>query len=684
MKNLKIILPLLIIVYFASVSFTEVTDTNNITNQINDKSLSKLSSSLVFEKTVFGSIWYKDTSISTIDVRKYNKKGTSSDILDYIQNIPDITTPTYYGSEGSFTTIFTPRGDKVDISINELNVSTMVNSSYDVNIFDTLFFDSLEIYYGPTSTRYGSGNHGGIVNFNLLGNENTNFIRVIRTIGTSLETYYVMSDLSLITEIGKIYLGVGYNRSENSFSYNISTLYTNYSSLEATNYTREGAEYTKYSFLGRYIHNIFGLDIDTGLLVTLPEVNEPNSVLISNPLNYEKAVSKIRFLLQYIKAKYSLSDSEIGLNIYYTDNLRNREVEKLRSSFGGSIGSKIQGDKFVTELNTKKKLKLNIENEFLLGASLSYSHNFYDVINTNLSIFPSTNTNETKTNAQRDILGLYLEGNYLLSSIFQLTLSSRFDYIEYNTFEYSPRIGFLFKPFEFVGIRSSLSRSYRLPYFDDIYGPVAYGYGVSPLTNLKTEYVNNIDLSVFIDYKHDKYTFYLSITPYYSDTTNLIEWNSSSFSTENIGKVFTRGINVQLNFNYKNLLKSLIAYTYNESINANASDKIGWEKIVFLNYRPMNSLYIDLVYDRGYFGFGAYLNYQWNRFEYVYDINFNIIGNRPIDDILTLSISHWVRPTKWVEMGIEWKRSLVGNEYVEGYPIPEEKVNGYIIFVFEW
>ncbi len=670
---------------------TETTETNQITNEslINEsssklpKTTYKTLSPLVFEQTIIGTILPQTSSLATVDVRKYKKKGNSSDLIDYLQNIPDITTPTYYGSEGSLTTIFTPRGEKVNIQVNELDISTMANSSYDVNVLDPLFFNSLEIYYGPSSSRYGNGNYGGIVNFGLLGDEKINFLRVIRSIGTSFNTYYVMSDLSLKTEFGNFYLGISYNRSDNLFSFNISELYTNHSTLEPTNYTRQGAGYHKYSGLARFITTLFDVKIDTGILITLPTVNEPNQVKISNPLDYEKATSKVRFLLPYIKAKYSTEDINLGLKIYYTENLRNREVEKLISPWGGSIASKIYSSKFSAELEGQKTIEVLPENFISIGGSVNYSLNSYDVINTNLNTFPTTSTNESKTNASRNIVGTYIEANYVLSKLLTFTASSRFDYTINETFETSPRIGILVKPIDLVGIRSSIWRAYRLPYFDDIFGPIAYGYGTTPLTNLKTEYANGIDSTLFFEYK-DKLNLHLGITVYYSDITNMIAFNSQTFSMENIGKVFTRGVNIQTKVNYNDLLTSLISYTYNESINGNASDLINWEKPVFLSHRPLNSLYIDIVYDRGYFGFGAYLNYQWNRFNYVYDSSFNVIGNRPLDDILVLSISHWVRPKDWVELGVEWKRIFIGNEYIEGYPIPEEKVNSYVIFTLGW
>lgn len=644
----------------------------------------KTLSPLVFETTVLGSIWDRDTSASTIDVRKYKKKGDSPDFTDYFQNIPDTLTPTYYGMIGHMVNIFTPRGDKVNIAVNGLDISTMVNSSYDVSVLDPLFFSSLEMYYGPSSSRYGSGNYGGVVNFNLLGDEDKNFIRVIRTLGASFETYYVMSDLSLITDFGKFYLGVSYTKSENLFNFNVSTLYTNQSSLEPTNYVRQGGEYLKIAGLFRYITEISGIRLDTGILASLPDIHEPNQVQPANPLNYEKAESRVRFLLPYIKANYKSDSTEVGLKLYYTEQLRNRKVEKLLSPFGGSIGSKILGNKIGTEIDVKQRIDIDTQNAVLLGLAFNYSLDGYDVVNTNFSTFPSANTNESKTNASRSILGAYVEGNYLFSSSIQFTASSRFDFIDANALELSPRVGILVKPIEFLGIRSSAWRAYRLPYFDDIYGPVAYGYGTSVLTTLKTEYVNGIDASLIFDYKIGDMSIYLSLTPYYSDTTNLIAFNNTTFTTENIGKVFTRGINSQFKLSFRDSLTSTVSYTYNESINGNASEFVGWSRLVFLSHRPLNSLYVDIVYERGYFGLGAYLNYLWNRFGYVYDPAYNVIGNRPFDDILTLSIKHWARPKEWVELGVEWKRNLIGNEYMEGYPIPEEKINSYVIFEFSW
>ncbi|MCX8028752.1 MAG: TonB-dependent receptor [Brevinematales bacterium] len=682
----------ILITSISPFSYSEELNTNITQNATNiqkkasyesHKRTYKTLSPLVFEKTVVGTIWERDSTFSTIDVRKYKKKGDSSDITDYIQNIPDIQTPTHYGAEGSLITLFNPRGDKYNISINGLGISTMINSSYNANLLDALFFNGVDIYYGPSSSKYGSGNYGGVLNFNLLGDEDVSFIRVIRTLGASFETYYVMSDLSLVTDFGKFYLGVSYNRSENAFYYNISTLYTNQSSLEPTNYIRQGAHYTKYSILARYINNISGINLDIGFLGTLPTIDEPNQVQITSPLSYEKATSRNRFLLPYIKTRYSFDNTEIGLNLYYTEHYTTRKVEKPLNTSYGSLGSEISSSKFSTEIELKRKLLINEMNSILLGISLNFDYNSSKSESTNYSSFPTPSTNVGKTNATRNILGLYTEVNYLLSSLLQITASSRFEYMDGNIFELSPRLGILLKPTDFIGIRSSVWRAYRLPYFDDIYGGIVYGYG-TVITNLTTEYVNGIDTSFILNYNTDTIGFYFSLTPYYQDTTNLIAYNNATLNTENIGKVYTRGINLNAKISFKDTLTSTISYTYNEAINGNAYEYIGWKNPVFLNYRPLNILYIDIVYERGYFGLGAYLDYIWYRYQYIYDSNFNIVGNKPIDDILTISIKHWARPKEWVELGVEWKRNLIGNEYIEGYPIPEEKINTYVIFEFSW
>lgn len=665
---------------FTLIFITFLTNLINAYSLTNDIYTQTSTSSLSFETTVIGKLWEEESYIGTIDVRKYNLKANSPDPIDYFQAIPDLSTPTYYGAAGSLTTLFTPRGDKVNISINDLDISTLANSTYDANLLDPLFFDSATIYYGPSSTRYGSGNYGGIANFSLSGEKEENTINLKTGVG-SFNSYYLLGELSLLTKIGKLFLASSFTSNKNDFNFNLSTLYTNSVDLEATNYTRQGAEYSKYSILGRYINTIGNLSIDSGVLLTLPTVNEPNKVLNNDALNYEKATSHLRFLLPYIKISYSFPSITLGTKIYYTENVRIREVEKLQNpTFGGSLGSYIIANKFNVELEGKTKLNYE-DNLLLFGINLSYSYNGYNVVNTNFSTFPSPSTNESKTNVNRNILGIYIEGNYFYSTLAQLTLSTRLDNIDFNKYELSPRLGIKIKPFEFLGIRGSGWLGYRLPYFDDIYGPIAYGYGTSPLTNLQTEYIKGIDIGIFTEQKLNNILFYLSLTPYYTETTNLIAFNTSTFSTENIGKAFTRGINILTKISYEKLTL-LVNYTYSEPINWSASEYINWNSPIFLNYRALDNLYTEISFDKEYLGILAYLNYQWIRFNYIYDSSFNIIGNIPLDNILTLSINLWAKPKDNIKLGIELKKNLIGNEYIEGYPIPEEKINGYLNWTY--
>ncbi|MGC8964423.1 MAG: TonB-dependent receptor domain-containing protein [Brevinematia bacterium] len=628
-----------------------------------------------FELTVVGKIWEEEAYLGTIDVRKYKMQGNSPNPFDNFQAIPDLSMPTYYGSDGSLTTLFTPRGDKVNISINDLDISTLANSTYDASILDPVLFDSATIYYGPSSSRYGSGNYGGIVNFEPVKAKDKNTFGYKVVIGSY--ELYDMGTISLSSGIGKFYAALAYSRSENNFNFDVSSLYTNDTQLEKTNYTRQGAEYKKYSAIGRYTTTIGALSIDSGIILTLPTVNEPNRVIPNSPLNYEKATSKLRFLLPYLKLNYSSPIIDLGIKTYYTENVRNRNVEKLQNPLlGGSIGSHIMANKFSLEVEGKTKLYYG-DNLFLLGTSLNYSYNGYDVVNTNFWPFLSPSTNESKTNVNNNIIGGYLELNYLYSSLLQITLSTRIDNIDLSKYELSPRVGLKIKPLDFLGIRGSGWIGYRLPYFDDIYGPVAYGYGTSPLTNLKTEYVKGIDAGIFTEHNIDQFYFYLSLTPYYTETTNLLAFNTSTFTTENIGKALTRGINIETKLSYKSV-SLLINYTYTEPINWSASEYVNWNKIIFLNYRPLNNLFTEITYDRGYIGISGYINYQWNKFNYTYDSFFNVIGNIPLDDVLTLSTKFWAKPKENIEVGVEWTKNFIGNEYIEGFPIPEEKIIGYL------
>jgi outer membrane receptor protein involved in Fe transport len=677
-RGLSIILSISITLTLINLSFP-------VGNDIKEKSYltNRSLSPLTFETTVLGTVVERNTAFSTIDTKRYEKKSRTYSTVDYLNNIPNISFGAYPGSEGSVVTPFS-RGDKLNIAINGFDISTSVNSSYDLSLIEPLYFKGIEIYYGPSSSRYGSGHYNGIINLETLGDENSSFIRIVRSLNPLLDPneYYVMSDLSLITEVGKFYLGVGYTKLKNNYTFDINTLYTNKTDLEPTNYVRQGAEYNRYSLLARYIGNWGDLSVESGFLGTLPEVHEPNRVLRNDPLNYEKAISKSRFVLPYLKLSYKYDNIETTFKLHYTEHLRNRNVEKLQNPlWGGSIGSVIYGNKFSSELSGKYSLNLLEDNQFSLGAGLGYTRDGYYVNNTNFNTWPTTSTNETYTNAYRDTLGLYLEANYKYNELVDLLISSRFDYIDFNKVELSPRLGVLIKPTDIFGVRSSVWYGYRLPYFDDVYGPVAYGYGTSPNTNLQTEYVQGIDLGAILNAKLGNFGFFFSLTPFYSYSTNLIGYDPSIFTTRNFSKVINRGVEIIGKLSYEDVLTSLISYTYNEPIDLVATEKLNWEKVIFLPYRPLNSLYVDIVFDDGYYGIGAYMNYSFGRYSYVYNNTFTqVIGMRNLDDIMVLSLSMWARPHEYVELGIEALKYLLGNEYSPGYPVQEEKIYVYVVY----
>jgi outer membrane receptor protein involved in Fe transport len=663
-RGLSIILSISITLTLINLSFP-------VGNDIKEKSYltNRSLSPLTFETTVLGTVVERNTAFSTIDTKRYEKKSRTYSTVDYLNNIPNISFGAYPGSEGSLVTPFS-RGDKLNIAINGFDISTSVNSSYDLSLIEPLYFKGIEIYYGPSSSRYGSGHYNGIINLETLGDENSSFIRVVRSLNPLLDPseYYVMSDLSLITEVGKFYLGVGYTKLNNNYTFDINTLYTNKTDLEPTNYVRQGAEYNRYSLLARYIGNWGDLSVDSGFLGTLPEVHEPNQVLINDPLNYEKAISKSRFVLPYLKLSYKYDNIETTFKLHYTEHLRNRNVEKLQNPlFGGSIGSVVYGNKFSSELSGKYSLNLLEDNQFSLGAGLGYTRDGYYVNNTNFT----TSTNEIYTNDYRDTLGLYLEANYKYNEFVDLLVSSRFDYIDFNKVELSPRLGVLIKPTDIFGVRSSVWYGYRLPYFDDVYSHVIYDYGTrSPNTNLQTEYVQGIDLGAILNAKLGNLGLFFSLTPFYSYSTNLIGYDPSITNTRNFSKVINRGVEITGKLSYKDVLTSFISYTYNEPIDLVATEKLNWEKVIFLSYRPLNSLYVDIVFDNGYYGIGAYMNYSFGRY----------IGMSNLDDIMVLSLSTWARPLEYVELGIESLKYLLGNEYSPGYPVQEEKIYVYVVF----
>lgn len=117
-----------------------------------------------------------------------------------------------------------------------------------------------------------------------------------------------------------------------------------------------------------------------------------------------------------------------------------------------------------------------------------------------------------------------------------------------------------------LGIKGSFERSYRLVEPQEIFGD---GVAVTSNMNLKPETSNNVNVGFYYDHHWGQHAFRIEGTGYIRDTKDFIytvpNLYNSTFKYENLSNIFTRGLEGEVNYQYKRLLNVLMNVSYNKA-----------------------------------------------------------------------------------------------------------------------
>ncbi|UKB79571.1 TonB-dependent receptor [Chryseobacterium sp. MEBOG07] len=130
-----------------------------------------------------------------------------------------------------------------------------------------------------------------------------------------------------------------------------------------------------------------------------------------------------------------------------------------------------------------------------------------------------------------------------------------------------------------LGIKGSFERSYRLVEPQEIFGD---GVAVTSNMNLKPETSNNVNVGFYYGHHWGEHAFRVEGAGYIRDTKDFIytvpNLYNSTFKYENLSNIFTRGLEGEINYQYKRLLNVLMNVSYNKASDntkfANNSDDV--------------------------------------------------------------------------------------------------------------
>lgn len=117
-----------------------------------------------------------------------------------------------------------------------------------------------------------------------------------------------------------------------------------------------------------------------------------------------------------------------------------------------------------------------------------------------------------------------------------------------------------------LGLKGSFERSYRLVEPQEIFGD---GVAVTSNMNLKPETSNNINVGLYYSHHWGQHAFRIEGAGYIRDTKDFIftvpNLYNSTFKYENLSNILTRGLEGELNYQYKRLLNVLMNVSYNKA-----------------------------------------------------------------------------------------------------------------------
>lgn len=249
---------------------------------------------------------------------------------------------------------------------------------------------------------------------------------------------------------------------------------------------------------------------------------------------------------------FGFSDKDFGANTFYS-NLFPNEEESTDTRFF-KIGGKIESgslrmepkiylrrhyDKFSLDKN-RAGFQTNYHTNYTYGTDLQFiiENPFLDAAyGIELSEDRIFSTNLQKH--QRGKTGLYLEISPHISERLYVNAGIRQDTYSDFEIEYSPSVNIKYALFEFLSLRSSIGRSYRVPTFTDLYYRDAANIGNADLVPESSwTYEAGVDYSSEI--------VNCSLTFFRRESSDTIDWiragTSNPWQVTNIGSVKTNGV----------------------------------------------------------------------------------------------------------------------------------------------
>jgi hemoglobin/transferrin/lactoferrin receptor protein len=532
---------------------------------------------------------------------------------------------------------------------------------------DENLLDNIEIFYGPSSTLFGSDALGGAVNLNTKNTPfsdnkkrpfNGNIASRYSSANQEKSTYFDLSfsgkNISTLTafsynNFGDLRMGKQKNHNgdyfgERPFYVNTNSNRTDYIVTNNNPLIQKHSGYEQYNLMQKinyktpksYIHGLNFQYSTTSDVPRYDRLTDPSSTTVLKNAEWYYGPQKRLLAIYSLNKAKSILKSDLNMNLAYQNVKESRNTRK----FGNlNLEHNLENvNVFSLGLNLHRKLKAGeifygFESYYETLNSTAYSENITTGIHSSIAtrypngvnnmsrneIYLSYNGWNTKLfwNAGTRIGYTTLKSTIESNSIFTLL----FNTVNQNNLTYSGTVGITHKTSKNITLKTNLSSGFRTPNIDDLAKVFDSGNGILivPNTNLKPEKTITADLGINLKSTNSRFeinnTFYYTrlfdaiVTDTFTyNNQNTIVYNdeeSMVYANQNKGKAFVTGFSTQLQFDITNTLKitNNFNYTFGRIIDSDNSK-------VPLDHIPPYYGKVGLMYHKKWATIEGYLLYN--------------------------------------------------------------------------
>jgi len=482
----------------------------------------------------------------------------------------NLSTPAFRGTTSHHTIV----------EWNGININSPMLGQIDLSQLPVAQFQGVEILYGAAGLSRSSGAFGGIINLKTSPDWNNRLNVVVSQTLASFHNYTTTLNAEVGNQNFQSHTRANFGNGKNDFPF--------YNDYTGQREKLTNGFYTQYGFSEDVFAKIKNRHlISARIWYNYSDRDNPPLTINFTPDFVENMKDKsVRSLVEY---KYvhrvfsgTISSALIYNRLRYISNVQNAEHQYY--SFVNRIGGSYTGIRNLT-----------------IRPGIDLTHDW-------------VNSDGYVNRKQRNVLGGFLELNYIVSKSITLSAMAREDVVDGELMPFIPAFGVEFNPFRNINLSLSanLSRNYSYPSLNDLYWDLWGNPDLLPEVSYSAEggitwNLLNRSKSFFIE---------TELSGYYMLMRDMIVWSPSSTSSaiwipENISEVASRGIETGINATvvfWESNLDLNVTYnycrsTYEKETNPNGSS-IGKQLI----YTPINTMNASLRYKKS----GYYFSYLFN------------------------------------------------------------------------